>query len=562
MTAMSKVGGGWTEPQAFHRFCTRHQASNINTKFKSNELKLAFLSTACAAQRKRFNKGMQKIGSINPSAKVLLESIPLSKWSLCHDGGHRYGIKTTNNSECFNGVLKRVRFLPITALVKATFFRINSYFVKHREDANKRYWLSVEAQPSDPVQRILFRVGLLHPPPMLAMDRKGRPHDTRPTDPMTGPSEHDELEAKYLQEKRALENKYQKLYEPLYTKRYEIVKGFVEVDGVSNKPADHGVDKLAEEKGVPDFWLTALKTNQLLADSIQEKDEKALKYLKDIKWYRFNVPNPDIKKNEATEGFKLEFIFDSNPYFKNSVLTKAYFMIDEVDPTLEKAIGTEIDWFPGKCLTEKVLKKKPEKGSKNAKPITKTETVDSFFNFFRPPKVPEDKEIEEEAMKELQPLMEQDYEIGSEIREKIIPHAVSWFIGEAALDDEDDEEDDDDEDDEDEDEDDEEDKDDDRANYHKKRMLLDRRVMCWGGRGGGGGGGGGGEGATGAVRGSEGGGVGEAEGAETGEAGETGEGVCRGEAGGVVWGVRVGEGGAVVCGGGGEAEGRMSWNQS
>ncbi|KAH9602468.1 hypothetical protein KSS87_003230 [Heliosperma pusillum] len=81
---------------------------------------------------------MQKIGNLNPSAKVLLESIPLSKWSLCHDGGHRYGIKTTNNSECFNGVLKRVRFLPITALVKATFFRINSYFVKHREDANKR----------------------------------------------------------------------------------------------------------------------------------------------------------------------------------------------------------------------------------------------------------------------------------------------------------------------------------------------------------------------------------------------------------------------------------------
>ncbi|KAH9619465.1 hypothetical protein KSS87_023107, partial [Heliosperma pusillum] len=138
ITAMNKVGGGWTEPQAFHRFCTRHHASNINTKFKSNELKLAFLSTACAAQRKRFNKGMQKIGSLNPSAKVLLESIPHSKWSLCHDGGHRYGIKTTNNSECFNGVLKRVRFLPITALVKATFFRINSYFVKHREDANKR----------------------------------------------------------------------------------------------------------------------------------------------------------------------------------------------------------------------------------------------------------------------------------------------------------------------------------------------------------------------------------------------------------------------------------------
>ncbi|KAH9623679.1 hypothetical protein KSS87_017706 [Heliosperma pusillum] len=48
------------------------------------------------------------------------------------------------------------------------------------------YWLSVGAQPSDPVQRILFRAGLLPPPPMLAMGRKGGPRDTRPVDPMTG----------------------------------------------------------------------------------------------------------------------------------------------------------------------------------------------------------------------------------------------------------------------------------------------------------------------------------------------------------------------------------------
>ncbi|KAL3628445.1 hypothetical protein CASFOL_027491 [Castilleja foliolosa] len=49
-----------------------------------------------------------------------------------------------------------------------------------------KYWLSVGAQPSDPVQRLLFRAGLLPPPPMLAMGRKGGPRDTRPIDPMTG----------------------------------------------------------------------------------------------------------------------------------------------------------------------------------------------------------------------------------------------------------------------------------------------------------------------------------------------------------------------------------------
>jgi hypothetical protein len=34
-----------------------------------------------------------------------------------------------------------------------------------------------------------------------------------------------------------------------------------------------------------------------------------------------------------------------------------------------------------------VMKKKPRKGAKNAKPITKTEQCESFFNFFTPPDV-------------------------------------------------------------------------------------------------------------------------------------------------------------------------------
>uniref|UniRef100_A0A5B7A9X8 Uncharacterized protein n=1 Tax=Davidia involucrata TaxID=16924 RepID=A0A5B7A9X8_DAVIN len=268
-------------------------------------------------------------------------------------------------------------------------------------------------------------------------------------------SQHDELEAKFFEERAALEAKYQKLYQPLYMKRYDIVNGIVEVEGVTNESAtNQGEDKAAEEKGVPDFWLTAIKTNEVLSEEISERDEGVLKFLKDIKWSRIDNP----------KGFKLEFYFDTNPYFKNSVLTKTYHMIDEDEPILEKAIGTEIEWYPGKCLTQKILKKKPKKGSKNAKPITKTENCESFFNFFNPPQVPEDDEdIDEDAAEELQNLMEQDYDIGSTIRDKIIPHAVSWFTGEAAHDEFADIEDDDDDDDEDidEDEDDEEDDDED-----------------------------------------------------------------------------------------------------
>lgn len=119
------------------------------------------------------------------------------------------------------------------------------------------------------------------------------------------------------------------------------------------------------EKGVPDFWLTALKTNEVLSDEvltynnanflvkikhfcftglpksvvkytspcsgvqILDDDEGALKYLKDIKWFRIDNP----------KGFKLEFYFAPNPYFKNAILTKTYHMIDDDEPVLEKAIG-------------------------------------------------------------------------------------------------------------------------------------------------------------------------------------------------------------------------------
>nr|VDD17805.1 unnamed protein product [Brassica rapa] len=234
---------------------------------------------------------------------------------------------------------------------------------------------------------------------------------------------HDEIEAKFREERAALEAKYQKLYQPLYTKRYEIVNGAIEVEGAQEDvKMDQGEEKTAEEKGVPSFWLTALKNNDVISEEITERDEGALMYLKDIKWCKIEEP----------KGFKLEFFFDQNPYFKNTLLTKAYHMIDEDEPLLEKAIGTEIDWYPGKCLTQKILKKKPKKGAKNAKPITKTEDCESFFNFFSPPQVPDDDEdIDEDRAEELQNLMEQDYDIGSTIREKIIPHAVSWFTGEA-----------------------------------------------------------------------------------------------------------------------------------
>ena len=92
--------------------------------------------------------------------------------------------------------------------------------------------------------------------------------------------------------------------------------------------------------------------------------------------------------------------------------------------------------------------------------MKKTVPTESFFNFFNPPKAPTDGESVE-SEDDIEERLELDYTIGEDIKEKLIPHAVSWFTGEALqfeeLDDEelgegdseDDDEDDDDEDEED-----------------------------------------------------------------------------------------------------------------
>ncbi|CAI9293882.1 unnamed protein product [Lactuca saligna] len=155
-------------------------------------------------------------------------------------------------------------------------------------------------------------------------------------------------------------------------------------------------------------------------------------------------------------------------------------------PTVTKSLSTtsrnhhshltKIEWYLGKNLTQKVMRKKAKKGSRSPKqPMTKTEDCESFFNFFNPPQIPDDEDdMDEDTVEQLQNQMEHDYDIGSTIREKIIPHVVSWFIGEAAQNDEfeNDDEDDDDVEDDDDDDEEEEDDDDDEENVNNIKKDL------------------------------------------------------------------------------------------
>ncbi|EON66575.1 nucleosome assembly protein 1-like 1 [Coniosporium apollinis CBS 100218] len=252
--------------------------------------------------------------------------------------------------------------------------------------------------------------------------------------------EHSKLEAEFQEEVLQLEKKYFAKFTPLYEKRAKIVNGAQEPteeevkageedeekdedDEETEKPTETKSEDAADVKGVPEFWLSAMKNQVSLAEMITDRDEAALKHLTDIRMEYLDRP-----------GFRLIFEFAENEYFTNKTITKTYFYQEENgyggDFIYDHAEGDKIDWKPNKDLTVKVeSKKQRNKNTKQTRVVKKTVPTESFFSFFSPPKTPDDDE--DDATSDIEERLELDYQLGEDIKEKLIPRAVDWFTGEA-----------------------------------------------------------------------------------------------------------------------------------
>jgi len=63
--------------------------------------------------------------------------------------------------------------------------------------------------------------------------------------------------------------------------------------------------------------------------------------------------------------------------------------------------------------------------------VKKTVPTDSFFNFFSPPAAPKEDDEDDDASSDIEERLELDYQLGEDIKEKLIPRAIDWFTGEA-----------------------------------------------------------------------------------------------------------------------------------
>ncbi len=67
--------------------------------------------------------------------------------------------------------------------------------------------------------------------------------------------------------------------------------------------------------------------------------------------------------------------------------------------------------------------------TKQTRIVKKTVPTESFFNFFTPPKPPA--EGDDDTASDIEDRLELDYQLGEDIKEKLMPRAVDWFTGEA-----------------------------------------------------------------------------------------------------------------------------------
>jgi len=244
-------------------------------------------------------------------------------------------------------------------------------------------------------------------------------------------------------------SQFQAKYAPLYDRRLAIISGKAEPtedevtagqnadsdDEDEEEPAGASISEVKDDDekvdGIPEFWLTAMKNSNPLAETITDEDEAALKSLTDIR----------LSYLDGQAGFRLHFTFAPNEFFENTEITKTYYYQDQVgyggDFVYDKAVGDEIKWKEDKDLTKKIeIKKQRNKTSGRTRVVRKVVPTDSFFNFFKPPQPPsreelEEGDVDEEELEELDSRLEMDYQLGEDFKEKIIPRAVDYFTGKA-----------------------------------------------------------------------------------------------------------------------------------
>ncbi|KAB0337338.1 hypothetical protein FD754_025244 [Muntiacus muntjak] len=118
-------------------------------------------------------------------------------------------------------------------------------------------------------------------------------------------NEIDRLNEQASEEILKVEQKYNKLCQPFFQKRSELIAK------------------------IPNFWVTTFVNYPQVSALLGEEDEEALLYLTRVEVTEFE----DIKS-----GYRIDFYFDENPCFENKILSKEFHLNESGDPSSKKLL--------------------------------------------------------------------------------------------------------------------------------------------------------------------------------------------------------------------------------
>ncbi|XP_022214593.1 nucleosome assembly protein 1-like 1 [Drosophila obscura] len=208
-----------------------------------------------------------------------------------------------------------------------------------------------------------------------------------------------QLDVELQREIYNMEKKFETKHNEIFEKRKKILQDFKKKNHGDSTPNDN----------VTNFWLRVLKASY--TEFISKKDEKILGYLNDIRTKLYN--DPVVK-------FEVQFHFDKNEFFTNDVLVKTYYLncVPDIEDPLSydgaeiyKTEGCNIDWnHPQDRITK--------------------DSDQTFFEFFNPPTLPKD--VDDPNYCDINAILQNDFELGFYLKERVIPKAVIFFTGEIA----------------------------------------------------------------------------------------------------------------------------------
>ncbi|ESO03548.1 hypothetical protein HELRODRAFT_157043 [Helobdella robusta] len=156
-------------------------------------------------------------------------------------------------------------------------------------------------------------------------------------------NEIDRLNEQASDEILKVEQKYNKLRQPFFQKRSEMIAK------------------------IPNFWVTAFVNHPQVSALLNDEDEEVFHFLTKVEVQEFD----DIKS-----GYKITFHFKENEFFKNQTISKEFHLNETGEPS---SISTPINWKNGKDLVKKYAAKG---GSGDRKRNHEDQQPESFFSWF------------------------------------------------------------------------------------------------------------------------------------------------------------------------------------